>query len=749
MSRLYLVFLLCSFSVVGFSQGELSRYLSYAKEKHESGDYIYALEYYEKALKIDSNTIDILWNYAETLRAYKEYRKAEMYYKKVFEREETRLYPESLLQWGLMQKQNGKYDEAIETFKIAKKKYTKDKKSYAYLKSKRELESCLWAKSAMRDSLDLEIYPLPGTVNTENSEFGHSIYDGKLIFSSLRGDSIHANEEVYSKEYKTRLFQSDYKTNTFEQSSKIEALVFDKLNTGNGSFSMDGSRFYFSICAEKGFNYTCKIAVARYSNGKWNAVDTLGDIINEEGTNTSMPRIGQIDGEEVLFFASDREGGEGGMDIYYSFIRNGNQYQKVKNLKKANSIDNDISPFWDNETQRLYFSSTWHDGFGGFDVFYVPFLNGRFEDPVNIGLPYNSPANESYFFNYKDTSYVSSNRLGVKFAKNPTCCSDIFALHKPVKIEVLTPEEIVTETLEELNKRLPVTLYFHNDVPNPKSTATTSNVNYIDSYNDYIAMIPTYSKEYSKGLSGDKVLDAQEDIESFFLEYVEQGVKDLNLFRDLMLKELEKGTSLELTVKGFASPLAKTDYNVNLTKRRIASLVNYLKEYEGGIFSPYLNHTAKNGAKITIKEVPFGEYTADKFISDNPNDQKNSIYSRAASLERKIEIQSISIVQQDSISDLSADLQLQNLGKISTKTTVNFTVRNQSSKVITLLPAEIPCDCNTVEMPKTQLVPNETMEVKISFDPSNYSGKVVKSVYLRAEGNLVPLRLVLTAEVDK
>jgi hypothetical protein len=44
-----------------------------------------------------------------------------------------------------MQKQNGKYEAAIETFKKAKKKYAKDKKGYLYLKSKRELESCLWA----------------------------------------------------------------------------------------------------------------------------------------------------------------------------------------------------------------------------------------------------------------------------------------------------------------------------------------------------------------------------------------------------------------------------------------------------------------------------------------------------------------------------------------------------------------------------------------------------------------------------
>ena len=73
-------------------------------------------------MELDSNTIDILWNVAETHRAYKDYRKAEFYYAKVYSRESAALYPSSLLNWGLMQKQNGKYDAAILTFKKSEEK---------------------------------------------------------------------------------------------------------------------------------------------------------------------------------------------------------------------------------------------------------------------------------------------------------------------------------------------------------------------------------------------------------------------------------------------------------------------------------------------------------------------------------------------------------------------------------------------------------------------------------------------------
>ena len=645
MSRFHLiVFLFLATSSCLFGQSKLGAYLKHAEEKYNNGDYYYAVELYEKAMEIDSNSVSTLWKYAETLKSYKDYRKAEYYYAKVYDREQGGIYPMSLVNLGLMQKQNGKYDEALETFKKAKKKFYKDKKSYLYLKSKRELESCLWAKSAIKDTANVNYLRLPETVNSFDSEFGHNLYNGVLVFSSLRADSINSVEEVYSKTYKTRLFQSELKNGIFEKSARIEDLVMEKLNTGNGTFSTDGKRFYFSLCADEGYNYKCKIMVANFDNGKWTSIDSLGAIINEEGANTTMPCIGELDGQEVLFFSSDREGTEGGMDIWFSAIKNGNQFSKVRNVKTINSLDNDLSPWWDKKSNTLYFSSSWLDGFGGYDIFKVHYQT-QFEVPQNIGLPFNSPANDLYYFKSGDTSYFSSNRIGVMYSKNPTCCSDIFTTFPPIKIEIPTPKE----TLADLNKRLPVTLYFHNDCPDPKSRDTVTQVNYINGYGEYRSMLDKYQLEYSSGLSGEKSEEAKEDIESFFIEYVDQGVKDLYLFRDLLLEELQKGSKINITVKGFASPLAKTDYNVSLTKRRISSLVNYLMAYDNGIFRPYLMNRAPNGGKVLFNQVPFGEYTANKLTSDNFHDQKNSVYSRAAAIERKIEIQSVDYIQDDSL----------------------------------------------------------------------------------------------------
>ncbi len=745
MSRLYLIIFLtfCSFSA--FSQNNLKKYLKFAQEQSQKGDYFHALKYYKKAMEIDSNTVDILWQVAETYRAYKDYRKAEYYYAKVYDREEARIYPSSLLNLGLMQKQNGKYEEAITTFKKAKKKYYKKKKGYLYLKAKRELASTVWAKSARIDTSNLFLTRLPETVNTKNAEFGHGIYNNQLIFSSLRADSISASEEVYDPHYKTSIYASKIEDLEFQASEQIKALFIEDLHTGNGTFSLDGNRFYFSQCVEDGYNYRCKIMVARFSNNQWVGIDSLGEIINEPGSNSTMPCIAEIKGKEMLIFSSNRKGGKGGLDLYYCTITNGNQYGKVRAIKTLNSLDNEITPWWDSIQKRLYFSSPWHNGFGGYDVFYSEFTD-RFTPPINAGIPTNSPANDIYFFKNGDTSYVSSNRIGVLYSKNPTCCSDIWSLIPPKKEKEPTPEEM----LADLNKRLPVTLYFHNDIPNPRSWDTTTNVNYINSYHEYTAMIEKYKKEYAHGLNGEKADDAKLDIESFFIEYVDKGVEDLTLFRDLLLKELDRGAKINITVKGFASPLAKTDYNVNLTKRRIASLVNYLREYDEGVFAKYLDGTAKNGGRVVFSQVPFGEYTANQLTSDNPNDMKNSVYSRSAAIERKIEIQSVSYLEEEKEFALTAKHPVFDFGQVKRGEILrhDFIVKNKSNDTIIIDDIRIPCDCVQIRTDKKTIAPGEEIKIQFILDTKSKSGFVVESVFVQLKDSEKELKLYVSTEVQ-
>ncbi|HRP81355.1 MAG TPA: hypothetical protein PLY76_05615 [Flavobacteriales bacterium] len=100
-------------------------------------------------------------------------------------------------------------------------------------------------------------------------------------------------------------------------------------------------------------------------------------------------------------------------------------------------------------------------------------------------------------------------------------------------------------------------------------------------------------------------------------------------------------SKLPLQVRGCASPLAKSDYNKNLSLRRIENLVHYLERTNDGTLLPYLNRTASNGGTLTVQKRPFGKSTADSAFSDRLDDLRNSVYGVGAAKERRIEIEEV------------------------------------------------------------------------------------------------------------
>jgi hypothetical protein len=261
-------------------------------------------------------------------------------------------------------------------------------------------------------------------------------------------------------------------------------------------------------------------------------------------------------------------------------------------------------------------------------------------------------------------------------------------------------------------------------------------------------MLDKYQTEYSTGLEPVKAEIAKEDIENFFIEYVDQGVKDLELFRDLLLEELKNGSKINLTVKGFASPLAKTDYNVNLTKRRISSLVNYLREFDNGVFAPYLDGNAANGGKVQFTQVPFGEYTANKLTSDNFHDQKNSVYSRSAAIERKIEIQSVDYIKEDSLLFItSLSTRTIDLAKIGTKDSLLRTIEFTNKSALQLEIERIEVENNYLIANFEPIVlPNNS--IRLNFSNSMELPKGLFSFYakLYVKGFTEPLLIMINGE---
>jgi outer membrane protein OmpA-like peptidoglycan-associated protein len=292
--------------------------------------------------------------------------------------------------------------------------------------------------------------------------------------------------------------------------------------------------------------------------------------------------------------------------------------------------------------------------------------------------PVNTPQNDLYYSKAVDDSraYITSNRKGSYFIEAETCCNDIYAYgtgrriqrrDTPAVVKKDTPVVVIKDTtaivvempkdtppvaqvikaqdklvfvdakLKNVKQKVGVQLYFHNDEPDARTMSDTTKLDYKQTYEAYSGLRFEYMREYGKSLKKEEKQNAKKEIDSLFT-VVDKGFYDLVAFSSDLLALLEKGNKVEVTVKGFCSPLNFNEYNIKLGYRRVASLRNYFFHYRDNMLLPYV----ANGA-LTIKNESFGEETASKNISDNRLDKRNSVYSPAAALERRVEIISIEL----------------------------------------------------------------------------------------------------------
>jgi hypothetical protein len=194
------------------------------------------------------------------------------------------------------------------------------------------------------------------------------------------------------------------------------------------------------------------------------------------------------------------------------------------------------------------------------------------------------------------------------------------------------------ENIEDLSKYLPITLYFDNDHPNPKTLKTETDKTYSQTYNRYYTLRQEYKDNIPSGYDGKKRTQQVKELDLFFDEKLRKGNDDLLFFCRLLERELLKGRKIELAIKGYASPLSSSDYNKNLTLRRIRSLINELNEWDNKALRPFILRNEEDLGQLLFKEIPFGESQAGKNVSDNLENRAVSVYSTEAASERRIEI---------------------------------------------------------------------------------------------------------------
>lgn len=176
-------------------------------------------------------------------------------------------------------------------------------------------------------------------------------------------------------------------TGSWTTPQSISQAINSPFNEGTCSVTADGKILIFTSCDAPDSQGSCDLYIAYKVNGAWQRPTNMGAKVNSRSWD-SQPSL-SADGR-VLFFSSNRRGGYGGNDIWYSVRLADGSWSEAKNLgSDVNTSKDEISPFIFFNNEILFFASDGHQGFGGMDIFLSRIKKGEFQKPENLGLPIN------------------------------------------------------------------------------------------------------------------------------------------------------------------------------------------------------------------------------------------------------------------------------------------------------------------------------------------------------------------------
>ncbi|HQG38852.1 MAG TPA: hypothetical protein PLK15_06940, partial [Chitinophagales bacterium] len=342
--------------------------------------YAQAIELYKPIA--DKGNIRAVRKIAECYRKINDYENAEKYYAIVVA--EKNAIPKSYLYYGQVLITNEKCNEA----KIWLEKFLNTKNDKDSVLAKTLLESCTGNKTPLNTTRNIAVQNLKA-LNTSSSDFCAFPYKNGIVFTSARQGKINGTSGLG---YQAVYYASYKKDSTFEIEALKGVVNTKGYNSGPACIDTLHEVIYFTknnfqygdAVANKKGEVTLKIFSAKKSKDAWHDIKELE--LNDIEYSCAFPSINKEG--NILFFTSDRGGGFGGKDIYYSVLQNG-VWSKPKNAgKNINTTGDERYPFIHSDG-TLYFSSTGLSGYGGMDIFKaVPNKLGEFGKPENLGKPF-------------------------------------------------------------------------------------------------------------------------------------------------------------------------------------------------------------------------------------------------------------------------------------------------------------------------------------------------------------------------
>ncbi len=474
-------------------------------------------------------------------------------------------------------------------------------------------------------------------VNTPGSETGAlRVGDTVLVFSSMP-PTIRTNSQFDFGGSVMQVYQSRIAKNGKIARPKLDRWGLNSKRDHTGNLALDPwtKDIYFTRGDVETLN--CEIYFAKKKKKRgWEKPVKLKGPVNLKGTTSTHPAVGRLkDSTVILYFVSDREGGLGGNDIWYSLIKNGKSTECVNLGPMVNSPADELTPFYDQRNGVLYFSSDREGGKGGHDIYCAVGQRNTWQKAEAVCGCLNSKQNDLYYniTDYDSVTgrplggFLSSNRIDSYFLTDSTCCNDIYrwgmdsAFVEEVVVKMDTVESI--DTIQQRVRRFmfPLFLYFHNDDPDPQSREVVTITTYPDCQRRYASLRNEYIAKQQN--SDDSAMMAL-----FFDTCVVGNYNRVEELLDYVESLLDAGNRITITIAGFASPVYKTDYNLNLSRRRIGSFINMIRAWRDGVFEDALDD-----GRLFISQKPHGAVEP-----TTESQSQDPVYGLPAALARRIEI---------------------------------------------------------------------------------------------------------------
>ena len=283
-------------------------------------------------------------------------------------------------------------------------------------------------------------------INSKFPDYGPALgaNDTMLLFSSKRtqgkGMRAKVDENLYVAHKEGENFWSE--------AQPLPKPINSQYNEGSACFSHDGKTIFFARCECPTCHGNCDLYTAKLGkDGKWSVPKSLGPLVNSVGWD-SQPTLSPK--EDTLYFASDRLGGFGLSDIYYTVKKYG-QWGPAQNMGPVvNTRESEVSPFFHPLYQVLYFSSRGQLlNFGDFDIYKTYRVQGRWQEPRNIGPLVNGKGSEYYFT-------IDSQSKNLYYARSETQEMDnldLYSFPLPMEAQPLATTQVAGTLLDSVSNK--------------------------------------------------------------------------------------------------------------------------------------------------------------------------------------------------------------------------------------------------------------------------------------------------------